>query len=708
LAWVAAALALRTKSGGRLALVAVGALAVWLAPPALGRDFPDPERPVRAIARAAGPPRAGSFGWSLPVRIESLRQGGRLALLAEPAFVSLPAAPEGGQRFHLTGYLGRAPGVYNDASAELGPWRLRVKSAHFVEPLPAGWRGEWRGISRRLQSKVGQVLGGVEGGRGGALARALLLGEAEALPPRVRRALRRFGVAHLVAVSGLHVTLLAGAAALAGRLLPRPLGRTLPLAACLGYLALIGPRPSLVRASAMVLIAAAAIRSGRPPQSLHALGTVAVLLCLLDPRGLSDLGLQLTLAATAGILLSGLWLGSNRCLGRSVLGRAVVASLAAQIATWPFALPAFHLIAPISPVANLVAVPWAGVVLVLAVARCAGRVAGAVLDAPLGWALEAAASPFWWLAGLPAQLAFVRPVGCGPLAATALALVAVAALRYPRWAMAGATWWLVATLSRPAVPANPELRLLDVGQGEAILLTDRGRAVLIDGGGWAGGDPAAELLLPALARAGVRELAAIILTHPDLDHCAGLQGLVDYLPVAELWTPPGWPGRGCALELLSAPGPRLRPLWAGERFAVGRWEFEALHPRAGARHGGNDRSLVLRAEAMGVRVLLTGDVEAEAERAILAREGREGVRCEVLKLAHHGSATSTSAPFLEAAAPRLAVASAGAGNRYGHPAARVRGRLAAAGIPLLSTDRHGQIRLRVVRPGGFSLVAGEG
>jgi len=267
---------------------------------------------------------------------------------------------------------------------------------------------------------------------------------------------------------------------------------------------------------------------------------VAVVLCLSDPGGLSDLGLRLTLAATAGILLSRPWLGWNGAFGRSPLGRALAASLGAQIATWPFALPAFHLVAPAAPLANLVAVPWAAVVLVLAVVRCAAEAVGAGFETAVSWALDGAAAPFWWLASLPARLSFVRPVGCGPVGATGLALGVAVALRHPRWAVALLPGWFVVGLLLPPAPARPELRVLDVGQGEAILLADRGRAVLVDGGGWLGGDPAGELLLPALARAGIVELAAVALTHPDIDHCAGLLGLVDYLPVAEIWTPPGW------------------------------------------------------------------------------------------------------------------------------------------------------------------------
>lgn len=715
LALVAGGVALRSAAGRRLAFAGLGLLAMALAPPvALSGAFPDPGRPVRAVARATGPPRAGLYGWRVPVQIERLRQGTRVELWPETAFVNLPAEPpHGAHRFRIAGYLSRPPGFANGGPMRPGPWRLQVKSLRFLKPLPSGWRGRWRGFSLAarawIRCELGRRAGGLGGkSRGSRLARALLLGEAEALPPHLRRALRRFGLAHLVAVSGLHVTLLVALGGVVGRLfLPRPLRWCAAAAAGCGYLLTIGPRPTLLRASGMALLAATALRSGRPPQALHALGSVALLLGFGDPRGLRELGLQLTLAATAGILVFGPLLverWKRRWVGRwPIAGRALAASLGAQLATWPWALPAFHLVAPLAPFCNLLAVPWAGIVLGIAVLRCALPPWLPWLAPLLAGLLDAAAAPLWWSAALPARLACLVPFAHGGVVAAALALAAGWTLLRPRSGLAGlcGALLLVRILIGPQRSGDPELRLLDVGQGEAILMTDGEAKVLIDGGGWGSGDPAGVILLPALARAGIRSLDAVALTHPDLDHCGGLVGIVDYLPVAEVWTPAGWPAEGCALDLVKASGPILRPLWAGERRRIGRWRLEALHPAAGARGSGNNRSLVLGAEVLGVRFLLTGDVEAAAEREILDRAVGSALRCDVLKLAHHGSRSSTTASFLAAAAPRLAIASAGRGNRYGHPSRIVQERLAAAGVPLLSTDRHGQILLRVSPPKGL-------
>jgi competence protein ComEC len=263
--------------------------------------------------------------------------------------------------------------------------------------------------------------------------------------------------------------------------------------------------------------------------------------------------------------------------------------------------------------------------------------------------------------------------------------------------------------------------MLDVGQGDAVLLRDGSSAVLVDGGGWPGGDFGGRVLVPALVGEGVSRLAAAVLTHADTDHCAGLVDAASYLPIDEVWMAAGEETSGCGAVLAATPGARLRLLRAGDRAAVGLWRFRVLHPAATGAAGppratSNARSLVLVATAGSRRCLLTGDVEAPTERRLTAalveacgpeeepEQPASGDRitvqpgCQVLKIAHHGSKTSTTRPFLAAAAPRLALVSAGRGNPYGHPAPEVVDRLHRAGIRVLRTDLDGAIRL-VWRPG---------
>jgi competence protein ComEC len=250
---------------------------------------------------------------------------------------------------------------------------------------------------------------------------------------------------------------------------------------------------------------------------------------------------------------------------------------------------------------------------------------------------------------------------------------------------------------------DPELAMLDVGQGDAILLRDGGRAILVDGGGWLHGDLGGRVLLPALLAEGVRRLDALVMTHPDRDHCAGLVDIAAYLSVGEVWTAPGWDPSGCAGQLLALPGTRTRFLAKGRRMAVGRWRLAVLHPETddGGREV-NERSLVLLAEVRGRRVLLTGDIESWAERRLAECCARD-LRADVLKVAHHGSRTSSTATFLEASSPRLALISAGLNNMYHHPAPEVVERLEEQGTRILRTDRSGEILVRFLADGRWRI-----
>jgi competence protein ComEC len=169
---------------------------------------------------------------------------------------------------------------------------------------------------------------------------------------------------------------------------------------------------------------------------------------------------------------------------------------------------------------------------------------------------------------------------------------------------------------------------------------------------------------------------------------------------------PGWDSAGCAGKLSAVPGIRRRLLWKGWRGSLGRWRLQALHPEADDRHEANERSLVLLAETRGRRVLLTGDIESWAEYRLADCCARD-LRADVLKVAHHGSRTSSTATFLAAASPRLALISAGVNNLYHHPAPEVVERLQEQGALILRTDRVGEIlvrfqdhgRLRIETPG---------
>ncbi len=711
--WPVAALislgaALAGRGGWAVVALGVGLLN------AVGRPAAEPtavpRRPVEVVAAVAGHAVRHDDSTFFPARARRWHLGRAVRRAGFDLRVTMPPnaePPAIGSIVRLRGYLRRSSGYANRPPIEPGRWRMRLKSARLltIEQPPTGLTA----LAGWLRQRCEEALEASDGhGRGLVLARALLLGDRSRLPASWQAALRRSGLAHVLAVSGLHVGLLAVVLLLAGRVLP-PRLRYLPAVLGIGvYLLLIGPRPAVLRASLMGLLALLALALHRPPQGLNALACCAIMLALVDPSIVASLGFQLSVAATAGILVLAPVYSERWTALPAALRRPLAATVAAQLATLPWTIQLSGGVHPLAPVLNLAAVPLLALYLLLsflwlAVAVVAGSSAGALL-VPL---LDAGASPVEMLARLPPSPAFFLPLAVpGPALAVALAMIVAAALWRPAWAArAGLVVGLLLQTGAAGAPARaispspsptrtaPEAIVFDVGQGDAVLLRDGARAVLIDGGGWPHGDFGARVLVPALAEMGIDRLDAVVLSHPDRDHCGGLVDLSRWLPVAEVWAGPGWTGGGCAAELLSAPALRWRVLWRGEVEHAGRWRLEVLHPPPGRRRGRNDRSLVLAARFAEHRLLLTGDIEASAERW-LVREQPRALAAGVLKIAHHGSRSSTSEAFLRAVAPRIALVSAGVGNAHGHPHQQVLERLHSAGARVLRTDRSGMLRLR--------------
>ena len=692
LAVVLLALAVAGRRGVVIAL-ALGLVAAW------GRPAPRPPapgRPVTVTGVLERPWRATDDGWLASLRTRHYRQGATVELWRARVSLFVPGAepPEGGRRLRARGLMRRAPGLANVPHLPTGPWSLRLKSRRFLEWTSGGPDLWWR-LGTASRRRIERALERCGERPGTSLARALTLGDSTRLPPRWRRGLRGAGLAHLVALSGLHVGLLVGGCVIAGAGMRRGRGPVLGVLAAAGFLLIAGARPALLRATAMGVLAAGGLALGRRPHGLSLLAALAAGLALGEPRLLDDLGYRLTCSATAGIL----WLSPRLVVAWSALpgwlGRPLAVTVGAQAASLPWSLPAFRMVSPVSPGWNLLAVPWTALALVASLAWVAVALVSSAAAARLAPGLDLVAWPFGAVASLPPALTRPLPLVLTTPAATLLAVALALVLLWPRrllpWAAVSLLVW---RLLAPA-PAELELRLLDVGQGEAVLLRDRGTAVLVDGGGWRRGDIGGRVLLPALAAAGVRRLESVVLTHPDQDHCGGLLELASYLRVDEVWTAPGWRRSACAGELLALPGADVRLLWAGETAELGRWRFHALHPGPGGTGRGNDRSLVLAVSAPGLRVLLTGDIGARAERKLLRRWPQEALHAEVLKVPHHGSATSTTPGLLAAVRPRLALVSCGRGNRYGHPSPKVVRRLEGAVVRLLRTDRSGAIALRL-------------
>ena len=689
--------------------LAIGLTVSWCQPsPSAGLRAVDRSRPVVALVHQLAPWRLVGEQWRTVVRIERLRQRVRVWRPAAEVTLLLPGGdPPSGARWRLRGYLRRPPPLANGLPSVAGPWRLTVKSHRLLTTLaPRGYRDRGRIWLHARRAELAAAVDRAAGGRvGGALARALALGDRGTLPARWRRGLRRAGLAHVVALSGLHLGVVALWCSLLCRRRSAAVRWAVILITTLLYLAVAGASPSLLRSWLMVAAVGATTLARRPGRALHALSWAAAVLALASPGAVHDLAFQLTFAASAGILVAQRLLASGARQGG---WRSVVAmSVGAQLATLPLAPVAFHWLPLWSWSWNL----FLGPVIAAAIPLCLLWTAVAVVLPSLASAtvgvLDLLAAALALPTVLPAKLAGGVPWAAGTLATLSLAgglalllvgcrrrsltvaLVAVVALA--ALALLGGTAGGITTPGRPSA-ACCSVHMLDVGQGDAVLLRDGGGALLVDGGGWRGPGVAERALLPSLARLGVRRLEVVVVSHADRDHCGGLVELIDYLPVGEIWLSPGVALAPCGRALTLVAGVTVRPLWRGAEARWRSWRFRVLNPWPGERGSGNEASLVLAARGGGRSLLLTGDI-GQATEAGLFEVGDELLSANLLKVAHHGSRYSSSALFLRAVGPQLALISAGVGNSYGHPAGSVIERLETAKVLILSTDRVGQIGL---------------
>ena len=648
------------------------------------------DRPVEVVVEARQEWKGESGRWHLRSRLLRLRQGRKVVCAALPLGISVAAEtpPAPANKYRLRGYLTPPHRFRNQPSVTVGSWQLRVKSDRFVsieESLGIGRVG--LRLRRRLLRSMGS-LDPESPGRG--LVEALVLGRSDRFPEDWKRALRRLGLAHVLAVSGLHVGLLAGLLWLVGRPLPVRLRVTLALAVVWTYGAVVGGRPSVRRAVLMVSVLLLTRLLQRPPDAGNSLALAVLGLLLQSPSLVWDLAFQLSVAATAGILFLGPRLAAWWELENRWWGRGLAAGLAAHLVTLPISVPAFSQLPVAAPLLSLLVVPWTSLALTLALLCSAfGMLVPWSVNA-MGAVLDVAAAPFGLLALLPLTPLLSIPLVLDFGVALCLAVLLTVLLR---WGRRGGWLALALTAGLVWVPRSrgTEVILLDVGQGDSVLLRDAGGALLVDGGGWREGDFGGRVLKPALAGQGIRSLDVVIVTHPDRDHCGGLEDLRHYLRIDELWIGPGWSDAPCIAALLSSLSGKVKILWRGDTVRWRHWSFRVLHPQPGRRGSRNNRSLVLVAQAWGHRILLTGDIDATIEDELLRTN--EPLGAEILKVAHHGSRSSTSEVFLDAVWPRWALISVGSRNSYGHPSDQVLARLERHRVRTLRTDLHGMIRL---------------
>jgi competence protein ComEC len=559
-------------------------------------------------------------------------------------------------------------------------------------------------------------------GEGSGLVRALAIGDRTGLSTDARDAFRRLGLSHLLAVSGLHLTLIAALLFTAIRL---TVGRCAWLAArrdtritalaggvlaAIVYALFAGWGVPVRRALVMLLALGLSVARRRRGLRAEPLSAAAIAVMAFEPAALFDPGPQLSFAAAGGLAYSAPHPDSTGFDQRRSVLRAIEAiaraSASAVAVTAPIAARQLGSVAPFGLFANLVAIPWTALVL-LPSSLFAAAAAGCRFEPLAGWSAVAAARmaavtlewAAWSAANLPSLPATGRPALVWVLA-SAVCAVPVLRTRKTTARVIGAlavSGTLTLAPTESIHPPPPRLIALEVGQGAASVIQGRRAAVLVDAGAsYPGGNWGERAVLPALAALGVQRLDLVVVSHGDLDHRGGVPAILAAVPVGEVWVPLG-AAADPTFERIRAAA-RLRGIAIRERGVgapavwLGDLRIAALWPPAETQgRSRNDRSLVLKIEVAGHTLLLPGDLEAAAELD-LVRRGAD-LQAEVLVLPHHGSRSSSSAVFLDAVGPTVAIASAPCDGRFGMPHREVIDRARAAGLSVWWTGRDGAILL---------------
>ncbi|MCC5875305.1 MAG: DNA internalization-related competence protein ComEC/Rec2 [Candidatus Sumerlaeia bacterium] len=570
------------------------------------------------------------------------------------------------------------------------------------------------------------------------LLSAMTLGRTGNLTADQRVSFRRAGLMHIFAVSGIHTALVGGLFLGAMRLMGVPVWWRLILLSLflIMFATLVGWKASVLRAALLLFLFDFREVLRRPLDPLGALGAAGMGLLLLWPRSLWQVDFQMTFLCMVAIFLSAPWLNELRkSLGKRVgwgwRGEIVIRSTqilaisaVIQLLLSPVLAGRFGEVSLVAPIANLFLLSLAAICIkatfllfLLGLAFPWGATAAMkVLVAPLellAWGADV-------LAGLPFAALSTPP---WPLFLVFLFYGTVWFSEWNRhhhfsqprrsaWAfMPGGLVLLLVFIWIPLwgqLPGSMRIWVLDVGQGDAILVrSPDGRFALIDGG------PAGtSWLLPDMLRSrGVKELDWVIATHADADHIAGLPSVLREIPTHKLLVNGGLAGTrifeslGDVVAQLDQPVATIR---RGARIPLGNsLVFDVLHPTGPFIEGDlsrNDASIVVQTTFGGTTILLTGDAESAAERDMVDEYG-EALRSDIALAAHHGSRGSSTMLFLEHVQPSLALISCGRNNTYGHPHQEVLDRLDAVGAEVRRTDLDGTIRVDIHRRGGWTVSA---
>jgi len=574
--------------------------------------------------------------------------------------------------------------------------------------VPPPWYLDWaNGMRARFRSAASELPGD-----GGALLPGLAIGDTSAVDETLDSAMKASSLSHLTAVSGANCAIVIGLIMLAGGALGLSRGWRVvaSITVLIGFVVLVTPEPSVVRAAAMAILVLLALMTGRPVRGMPVLSLAVLVLLVSDPWLSRDYGFILSVLATGGLLLLAGPLA--RLLARWMplaLATVLAVPIAAQLACQPVLI----LLAPSIPVfgvfANLLAEPAAPIATVVGLLACLAL----VIAPPVGELLARVAwLPSAWISavaryfgGLPGALPWL-PGALGALLLAAVTALGLAAAlgggsgRWRRWCALLAALLLVGHLGASAGirvhelltrPGDWQIAACDIGQGDAVLVRSAGELALIDTG------PDPEPLAACLDELGVGRVDLLVLTHYDLDHVGGVAAILGRADRV-LVGPSGETADDEIVAALRRGGARVEQASRGLSGLLGDLRWNVLWPRArlGGVEPGNDASVAMTFEPVGacaagcLSSLFLGDLGERPQALMIAAGGIPNV--DVVKVSHHGSADQSERTY-ELARATVGVIGVGAENGYGHPSESLLDLLAAVRTTPVRTDRQGMILL---------------
>lgn len=548
-----------------------------------------------------------------------------------------------------------------------------------------------------------------------ALVKSMIIGDKGGLPYRLRDEFSKTGLAHILAISGLHVGYIVLALSAVQRFLKLPPKIAfLAQALFLGfYCLLVGGAASAIRAAIMAIIVMGGRLLGRRPDPVNSMALAALIVLIFRPLDIYDVGFQLSFGAVGGIFLYSNRIKKALKFLPNFISNSISVSLAAQLGTWPLILYYFNIISPWSVLTNLLLVPIAGIVVILGFIMLIISLVLPWLGSFIGYIIEYIGVILIrgnnMMASLPG--ASIKMVSPSIMFLTIYYLILwlmseekPAFIKRPLlWAGGAIALLLGLAFIKYILPVPMQIVFLDVGQGDCIYIrTPDRKHILIDGGGRPEGlgdfDVGEDIVVPFLLKNGIGRLDLVVMSHSHDDHIGGLIPVVRDIKVAAFME---FPPKDISenylqlKELVKQKGITCIYAVQGQSYQIGKkaW-IDILYPMEDQARleniGGdneNNRSLVMRLSYKNTSILFTGDIEREVEEYLSDIYDFE---VDILKVAHHGSRTSSTEPWIQIIDPQIAVIQVGR-NIFGHPHPEVEERLLEQGASVYRSDRDGAV-----------------